>query len=261
MRTAMILALCSATALYAGETYSGSGGSIPDGMGQIFESTITVPESFSIADLNVTLVDFDHIWVGDISVRLRRAGEAEAVLVWRIGQVNMPSNTGDPTWWMGDYTFDSDSTQSIWAVSDSLGFDDPIPSGTYYTSGELMSGVNNFSLDQYIEQDAAGDWILTVQDHLQDFPGTLGSWQLEFTPLIPCGDCADANCDGAITVSDIGFFVAAVANGELGWNAAFAGGSAPCDFSCANDINGDGAVTVSDIGDFVGAVMSGGCIK
>ncbi|MGE3180531.1 MAG: hypothetical protein AB7N71_02795 [Phycisphaerae bacterium] len=70
--------------------------------------------------------------------------------------------------------------------------------------------------------------------------------------------CADSNCDGAVTVSDIGFFVTAVAQGEAAWNAAFPGGTAPCAF-CANDTNGDGFVTVSDIGPFVTAVTGGGC--
>lgn len=74
-----------------------------------------------------------------------------------------------------------------------------------------------------------------------------------------CPDiCGDANCDGVVTVSDIGFFVTAVAQGEAAWNAAFPGGTAPCDF-CVNDINGDDFVTVSDIGGFVAAVTNGAC--
>lgn len=72
-----------------------------------------------------------------------------------------------------------------------------------------------------------------------------------------CGDCADANCDGSITVGDIGFFVAAVSGGEANWQAQFPGGTAPCDFLCANDANGDGNVTVGDIGFFVQAVTAG----
>lgn len=171
-----------------------------------------------------------------------------------------PSGTGDGSDYDGVYTFDSQATRSIWATAAATGTNDPMPSDRYFTSGELMNGANNFSLNQYAGQSAGGEWILTIRDHLQKFTGTLGSWRLEFTPQIVCGDCADANCDGAVTVSDIGFFVAAVAQGELGWNAAFGAGSAPCDYLCANDINGDNAVTVSDIGDFVGAVMSGGCV-
>ena len=71
--------------------------------------------------------------------------------------------------------------------------------------------------------------------------------------------CADSSCDGAVTVSDIAFFVQAVTGGEAGWNAAFPGGVAPCDFLCANDVSGDGNVTVSDIAFFVNAITGGGC--
>lgn len=71
--------------------------------------------------------------------------------------------------------------------------------------------------------------------------------------------CADSNCDGIVSVSDIGFFVTAVAQGEAAWNASFPGGTAPCDYVCANDTNGDLTVSVGDIGGFVQAVTGGGC--
>lgn len=72
-----------------------------------------------------------------------------------------------------------------------------------------------------------------------------------------CGSCADGNCDGTVSVSDIAFFVAAVSGGQSNWNSRFAGGTAPCDFLCANDTNGDNAVTVSDIGAFVTRLTNG----
>ncbi len=71
--------------------------------------------------------------------------------------------------------------------------------------------------------------------------------------------CADSNCDGNVTVSDINFFVTAVTSGEAGWNALFPGGSAPCDFITANDVNGNDAVSVADITPFAQAVTDGGC--
>ena len=72
----------------------------------------------------------------------------------------------------------------------------------------------------------------------------------------PCGICADSNCDGSVTVGDIGYFVAAVSGGDSSWNALF-GGNPPCDFVCANDANGDNGVSVGDIGPFV-QTLSGG---
>lgn len=67
-----------------------------------------------------------------------------------------------------------------------------------------------------------------------------------FTELRP----GDANCDGVVTVGDIGFFVIALTN-----PGAFPG----CDLLRC-DVNGDGMVSVSDIGPFVAVLTSGeGC--
>jgi subtilisin family serine protease len=68
--------------------------------------------------------------------------------------------------------------------------------------------------------------------------------------------CGDSNCDGALTVGDIGYFVTAVTQGQAAWEAQL-GGNPSCTYLCANDTNGDGAVTVGDIAAFV-AVMTGG---
>lgn len=60
----------------------------------------------------------------------------------------------------------------------------------------------------------------------------------------------DMNCDGAVTVSDIGGFVLALTNGP-----AYAGSYPGCDVLLA-DVNDDHAVTVSDIGPFVELLAS-----
>lgn len=73
---------------------------------------------------------------------------------------------------------------------------------------------------------------------------------------ITCGACADSNCDGTISVSDIGPFVAAVTGGESGWAATFTG-TPPCDYLCANDVNNDSTISVSDIGAFVSRIANG----
>lgn len=78
----------------------------------------------------------------------------------------------------------------------------------------------------------------------------------------PPGACAghtegDSNCDGQVSVGDIGFFVSAVTGGQPGWTAKFAGGAATCAFVCVNDVNGDGSVGVGDIGAFVAILTDG----
>lgn len=64
------------------------------------------------------------------------------------------------------------------------------------------------------------------------------------------GLLGDMNCDGALTVSDIGPFVLALTN-----PAQYAIDFPDCDVNNA-DVNMDGAVTVSDIGPFV-ALLTG----
>lgn len=69
-----------------------------------------------------------------------------------------------------------------------------------------------------------------------------------------CGLCGDSNCDNNVSVSDIGYFVTAVAQGQAAWEAL---AGTDCDFLCANDTNNDNQVTVSDIGAFVARMSSG----
>lgn len=66
----------------------------------------------------------------------------------------------------------------------------------------------------------------------------------------PPFDADDLNCDGAVTVSDIGAFVLAITN-----PAQYSLSFPSCDIDLA-DVNHDGAVTVSDIGPFV-ALLTG----
>lgn len=77
-----------------------------------------------------------------------------------------------------------------------------------------------------------------------------GSFTLQggFWPGVAAGGgglLGDLNCDGALTVSDIGPFVLALTN-----PAQYAIDYPDCDVNNA-DINMDGAITVSDIGPFV----------
>ena len=63
----------------------------------------------------------------------------------------------------------------------------------------------------------------------------------------------DTNCDGSVSVGDIGPFVLALSQGQAAYEAAFP----TCSFDCACDVNGDGFVSVSDIGPFVLCISGG----
>lgn len=78
------------------------------------------------------------------------------------------------------------------------------------------------------------------------------------SPLCPCAPptaCGDSNCDGAVNILDINFFVAAVQS-RAQWDAL---PNTDCDFWCANDINNDGVVNILDINSFIAAIGAGSC--
>lgn len=128
-----------------------------------------------------------------------------------------------------------------------------------FTSAALLGGVTGDEI-RLLAHDANG--VVEDIDELMIRGTNIDSFTIADViatgPSGCLGVCGDSNCDGVITVSDIAFFVTAVAQGESAWNASFPGGTAPCDF-CVNDTNGDSLVTVSDIGGFVSAVTTGFC--
>jgi hypothetical protein len=91
-----------------------------------------------------------------------------------------------------------------------------------------------------------------VSAELQLFkPGTPSSITGPMRAPMAANLVGDMNCDGVISVSDIGPFVLAVTD-PAAYEAAFP----DCDLDNA-DANGDGIVTVSDIGPFVSLVTGG----
>lgn len=100
----------------------------------------------------------------------------------------------------------------------------------------------DFELSGTIGQPDAG--VLTGGD----FELVGGFWGV--TQGIGGGLVGDLNCDGAVSVSDIGPFVLALTD-----PASYAVQFPDCDIISA-DVNNDGFVTVSDIGPFV-ALLTG----
>lgn len=100
----------------------------------------------------------------------------------------------------------------------------------------------------------------TIQNMAQPAIGrTVGGGINLHAGVIPCyvadvsgaGLLGDMNCDGVVTVSDIGPFVLALTN-----PAQYAMDFPDCNINNA-DMNQDSAVTVSDIGLFVAALIGG----
>ncbi|MGE3181420.1 MAG: hypothetical protein AB7N71_07310 [Phycisphaerae bacterium] len=182
--------------------------------------------------------------------------------------------TRDIDWWQinipttGDYDFTLQAEfEALWflqPLDGPMGCDDPAIFGfQIFQCADVTLTVTDLEAGNYAMFVGADfnsySWFLTPP--AQETCGSPYSLSVTSGGGDPCAGtvCADSNCDGVVSVSDIGFFVTAVAQGEAAWNAAHPGGMASCDFTCANDVNGDTVVSVSDIGPFVNAVTGGGC--
>ncbi len=240
-------------------SFSGVGGQIPDTNATGFVSEITIPDGLSVVAVRVRITQLVHGWCGELILTLEKEGGPTAVLAERIGALT-PGATGDSSNFSGDYTFSSDASANIWQAAAAQGASGVIPPGAYQTSG-FGSGANNHSLDAFIGPSVAGVWRLRVADRALGITGNLQGWSLIVIDTPDCSPCGDANCDGFVTIADIGFFVAALsapANAEAVWQALFPNEDY-CNFLCANDTNDDGFVTISDIGAFVNALIGTPC--
>lgn len=92
------------------------------------------------------------------------------------------------------------------------------------------------------------DETLTLITSADSVNGNHAAWadaRLTTAPMI-----GDLNCDGSVSVGDIGAFVAALTDLN-GYETTF-----PDCLACAADVNGDGVITVGDIGPFVSLLIS-----
>ena len=140
---------------------------IPDGVGNCVDgpgapaiSTITIGDSGSIQDVNVSL-DITHTWVGDLVVELASPSGTTVVLVNRPGSAS-------------NETCGSSSHNIITLLDDESGGGsvenaDP-PTGSSYTPEQPLSAFDG--------QNLAGEWVLRVYDHSSLDTGTLNAWSL-----------------------------------------------------------------------------------
>ncbi|MGE3182229.1 MAG: proprotein convertase P-domain-containing protein, partial [Phycisphaerae bacterium] len=162
--------------------YNGGGGAIPDLVGGVpgqFSSSLNVPDSFALADVDVT-VNLNHTWVGDLIMTVTH-GANSAILVNRVGGTT-PTSVGDSSDYGGAYRFDSQSGNSIWAAAATAGATAPIPVGTYDTS-DALTGAGNNSLDVFNGQNVSGNWTLSISDNAGLDTGVVNSWTLHATAV------------------------------------------------------------------------------
>ena len=126
----------------------------PQGSPTVF-STINIPDEGIVTDVNVLNLQIDHSFVSDIAVGLTSPAEDIAVLLF------FPCLFEEDV----DINFDDDASNSY----DNI----PCPptDGDRYNSLDELSVFNGTPIN--------GDWVLIVNDDVDDDGGSLNSWSLE----------------------------------------------------------------------------------
>jgi subtilisin-like proprotein convertase family protein len=135
-----------------------SGLPIPDDNEVGLSRTITVPDSFTLADVDIDVM-IDHTYIGDLVIEIEHLGTT--VTLW---DHNCGSNDDM------DVIFD-DEGNTVECDSPTVG--NIIPEGSLW----LFDGM-----------DAAGDWTITVRDPWPGFTGSLVRWSLHLDKPATAGD-------------------------------------------------------------------------
>jgi MYXO-CTERM domain-containing protein len=164
--------LALAAGALAGNSYNGGGVAFADLT--TVTSDIVVADSFSIADVSVTLNNITHTWVGDLTISLSN-GSTSIDLIARPGFTGTGfGSSGDLN---GNYSFATGGA----AFPTTLTGTAVVPSGTYAPIGDLSL---------FNGQNSAGTWTLSVADAAGGDTGALGSWTLNLTPVPTPGAAA-----------------------------------------------------------------------
>lgn len=172
MKIATLLLTAGLAGVASGQvfTYNGTGGSIPDNGGNAnpLSRSITISDSYAIADLNLNLNGMTHTFVGDLIVSLSN-GSTSVNLVNRPGVPEF-SSFGWAYNLNGNYTFD-DSASVTW---------DNVNNGVQDTAFNIASGsyLGENALAAFNGGSVGGTWTLTISDNAGIDIGALSSWSL-----------------------------------------------------------------------------------
>jgi subtilisin-like proprotein convertase family protein len=144
---------------------------VPIPEGQTITSTLSVSSPItSLTDLNVLNLDISHVWIADLTVKLKSPQGTEITLLqWICGDQNDIL-----------INFDDESTANYGSFPCP-----PVNNGTY----KPLSPLSAFD-----GENPNGTWTLTVADVYED-AGVLNAWSIGF-PSIPLTLYADQDGDG-----------------------------------------------------------------
>ena len=239
-------------------SYTGAGGALPSGVlgfaEGVFTSSITVPDAFTVADVQVDLNGLNEDRQGNLIISLNNGtrtvfltnrGRRGASNAGATNAAFVNSNT---------YSWSDAGTQSVFSAVSNSSLT-TLPSGVY-TSGGVLGLTRGFA-QTFNGLSAAGTWTLKIENHGSEFVSSnaLTSWTLHLKqgtggPCPSSGICCkgstcstgvpSASCTGADTI-----FV----SGSGACNAS-SNRKSPC---CEADFNHVGGITVQDIFDFLAA--------
>lgn len=133
---------------------------IPDDDAGGVVSTLYVPVSGRIKDIDVRIAGIDHSFVGDLKVELTSPDNGTTVRL--IEHVGGPNNGGDD---LVDTVFDDDATTAIGAGASSAPY-----TGTFRPQGDQLARLNG--------KEQQGTWKLRVSDRFENDTGSLLGWAL-----------------------------------------------------------------------------------
>jgi subtilisin-like proprotein convertase family protein len=193
--------VCS-TATSTTSSYTGAGGAVPDGATGtpgtegVFASSLSVSDTFTIADAEVDIVwSVGHTYVNDLIITLSN-GTRTIPLINRPRRGQNTFGGGAADFIAGQtYTFSDAGSQTledflVTAVT-------TIPGGVYRPGGVL--GLGRGLKATFNGLPAGGTWTLRILDHAGADTGTVASWTLRLTQGGPsaCGPSTVLCCRGS----------------------------------------------------------------
>ncbi len=222
---------------------------IPDGTGAAVDRTITIPDTFSVGDVRLSL-NLTHGFIGDLMVTLTH-GPQTATIFHRVGLGTL----GSDATLHGIFDFTDSAPATIWAQAPTPASGHPVPPGSYLCSDALANPV---SLRQtFSGTSAAGAWSLHIVDASSGYSGTLHAWSLTLdrasttprcTPQLGAC-CAAAACTQSTQPACAGSF--------QGVGVACSPNPANPTTCCPANFNHIGGLDVQDIFDFLNAWLAG----
>ena len=167
----MAAAALTSTGFAQGTSYSGTGGSINDGVMDSDGFTtgpgttsfsINVTDTATITNFNyVSLKNLTHTWASDLKFKITHVQSNKSVVF--LSELGGAGDFG------GNYNIDDISVNSL--IGNYPGAD-TIPTGTYHA--ETFDGLANFNI--FDGMVVTGDWRLDVDDQVGEDVGALGGW-------------------------------------------------------------------------------------